>query len=64
MELNRRAFSTLVLASAANLAGGTPELMRRPKLFLDCNSAGKATVIDLFDDARPASGGRFPVLTR
>jgi phosphoglycolate phosphatase-like HAD superfamily hydrolase len=41
------------LATKYEIEGGTPELMRLPKLFLDCNFGGKATAIDLFVGKRP-----------
>ena len=41
------------LATKYEIEGGTPELMRLPKLFLDCNFGGKATAMDLFIGKRP-----------
>ena len=35
------------------IENGTPELIREPKLFLNCNFGGKAVAIDLFIGKRP-----------
>jgi phosphoglycolate phosphatase-like HAD superfamily hydrolase len=41
------------LVTEYELENGKPELMRRPKLFLNCNFGGKVTGIDLFIGKRP-----------
>jgi phosphoglycolate phosphatase-like HAD superfamily hydrolase len=41
------------LMTKYEIENGTPELMRLPKLFLNCNFGGKVTGIDLFIGKRP-----------